>query len=94
LTPGGEIAIGLPTDPGLINRLIKYMFTYRKARKVGICNPKLIYSLEHRNHIGGLIDIALAVYKNDIVTVRYRPFGIKSWNLNLAVLIKVQKCNY
>jgi ubiquinone/menaquinone biosynthesis C-methylase UbiE len=88
---GGEIAIGLPTDPGILNRAIKTMFTYPKARKIGIENPKLIYALEHRNHINGLVNIAKEVYKNDEIKVHYRPFGIKSWNLNLAVVVKVKK---
>jgi SAM-dependent methyltransferase len=91
LAPGGEIAIGLPTDPGLFNRFAKYFFTYRNAKKIGITDPRFMNALEHRNHIGGLIDMARAVYKNDIVKIYYRPFFIKSWNLNLMVVIKVEK---
>lgn len=88
---GGEIAIGLPTDPGILNRAIKRVFTYPKAKKIGIANPELIYALEHRNHINGLIKIAKAAYSKDDFKVHYKPFGIKSWNLNLAVVIKVKK---
>lgn len=87
----GEIAIGLPTDPGILNRAIKRLFTYPKAKKIGIKNPQLIYALEHRNHINGLINIAKAVYIEDDFEVHYKPFGIKSWNLNLAAVIKVKK---
>lgn len=88
---GGEIAIGLPTDPGILNRAIKRFMTYPKAKRIGIANPELIYALEHRNHIHGLINIAKAVYAKDEFKVHYKPFEIKSWNLNLAVVLKVKK---
>ena len=87
----GEISIGLPTDPGLVNRFIKKMYTYRKARKLGMENPAFVYSLDHQNHIFGLIEIAKYVFRNDDLSINYLPFKAKSANLNLLVVLKVVK---
>lgn len=87
----GEISIGLPTDPGLVNRFIKKMYTYRKARKLGMENPAFVYSLDHQNHIFGLIEIAKYVFRNDDLSINYLPFKVKSANLNLLVVLKVVK---
>jgi ubiquinone/menaquinone biosynthesis C-methylase UbiE len=88
---GGEIGISLPTDPGLLNQLIKKVVSYPRIRKFTDLDPKLIYSLEHRNHIGGLLAIVDYVFRNDHLTIEYYPFKIKSWNLNVAVVVKVVK---
>ena len=87
----GEISIGLPTDPGILNRSIKKVYTYRKAKKLGLENPALVYSLDHQNHIFGLVEIAKHVFRKDELQVRYLPFRIKSSNLNLLVVISVKK---
>ena len=87
----GEICIGLPTDPGILNRLVKRLYTYKKAQKIGMENPGFIYSLDHQNHIFGLIEIAKFVFKNDDLRIRYLPFKVKSANLNLLVIINVIK---
>ncbi len=90
-TISGEISIGLPTDPGLTNRLIKKLYTYRKARKLGMENPAFVYSLDHQNHIFGLIEIAKYVFRNDDLSINYLPFRVPSANLNLLVVLKVVK---
>ena len=91
LKMGGEAVIGLPTDPGVLNRMVKYFITYRVAKKIGIKNPRFIYALEHQNHVGALLELAREVFKNDDLEVHYKPFFIPSWNFNLAVVIKVTK---
>ena len=91
LRVGGQASIGLPTDPGLLNRIVKKVITFPAARKAGIGDPRLIYALEHRNHVGGLIQIARTAFKNDHIKIYYKPFLIPSWNLNLAAVIHVEK---
>jgi ubiquinone/menaquinone biosynthesis C-methylase UbiE len=88
---GGEICIGLPTDPGILNRIVKGLVTYPKAQKIGLEFPQLVYALEHRNAIGGLLNMAKVIYRNDKTSVHFRPFGIPSWNLNLAAIVHVKK---
>lgn len=88
--PGGEISIGLPCDPGILNRLIKTLITFPKARRLGLTNPKLIYALEHPNHIHGLLSLARYIYSQHRVTTFFHPFKINSWNANLATVIRVK----
>lgn len=86
----GQVVIGMPCDPGFVNRSIKNLLTYRKIRRQGLDNPRLIYALEHRNPIGNLITIAKYIYKNDTLKITFFPFKIYSWNLNLITFLKVQ----
>jgi len=91
LRKGGEFTIGMPTDPGLMNRVVKGLVTFKRANKLSIPNIKFIYALEHQNHIGGLLEIFKEVFKNDSIKIRYKPFKVRSWNLNLQVIAHVQK---
>jgi len=85
----GEISIGMPTDPGIANQILKTLYTYRKARKLGVENPKFIYALEHRNHLIALISILREVFKNDKISFSYWPFRIRNWHLNLSVNVNI-----
>ena len=85
----GEIFIGMPADPGIANQMHKKLHTYRKARKIGIENPKFIYSLEHRNHLIGLLSILQEVFKNDKIVLSYWPFKLANWHLNLSVNVNI-----
>lgn len=87
----GEIAIALPTDPGILNGVVKKFITYPKARRLGIENPSFLYALEHRNQISGLISIAKEVFKEDRIKFHYWPLSIPSVNLNLTVFIHITK---
>lgn len=83
---GGQIRIAMPTDPGIANQFVKKIVSYPRLRKLTSYDPKLIYALEHRNHIGGLIQLIKTVFDQDSLQFEYYPFKVKSWNLNLAVV--------
>jgi hypothetical protein len=87
---GGEFAIALPTDPGMLNRLIKKIITKPAMCRSGIENPDLIYALDHRNHIKGLLTLLSYRFEKD-VNFYYLPFRVRSWNLNVMVLAKGKK---
>jgi ubiquinone/menaquinone biosynthesis C-methylase UbiE len=91
LKTNGTLIIGMPCDPGMLNRLIKTLFTYPIMRRNGSKNPKLEYAREHRNPIGNLITILDHVFYNQKIEKFFFPFRIKSWNLNLILLIKIKK---
>jgi hypothetical protein len=92
---GGEISIVMPTDPGVLNQILKKLYSYRKIKKLSNVNPKLIYALEHRNHVGGILELIKFVFKNDDLKFRFRPFYVKSWNLNLWINIHIKiKTNF
>ena len=87
---GGEFAIAMPTDPGMLNRLIKKMITKPAMRRSGIENPDLIYALDHRNHIKSLLTLLSYRFEKDVIFF-YSPFKVRSWNFNVMVLAKGKK---
>jgi len=89
--PGGEIAFLLPTDPGILNSLIKRTISYRKLRKLSNYPPELIYALDHQNSVSKMIHIFDFVFENDRRKKIFRPFFIHSVNWNLAVVLKANK---
>jgi len=90
-TSGGEIAFIIPTDPGLLNQLIKKLISYPKMRKLSKIKPELFYALDHRNHVGSILELIEFVFQKDNLKMHYRPFRIRSWNLNLLVVAKIIK---
>lgn len=84
---GGQVVIGLPADPGILNRLVKILITYPKMRRHGISNPRLEYAREHINGVGNLIEMAKFCFKQDKVKFCYYPFFVRSWNANVAVVL-------
>jgi ubiquinone/menaquinone biosynthesis C-methylase UbiE len=88
---GGEIAFIIPTDPGVLNQLVKRIVSYPKLRKLSKTRPELFYALDHKNHVGGILELINFVYSEDRLELHYRPFRIRSWNLNLLVVAKIIK---
>lgn len=91
LKPGGELAIEMPCDPGLLNTLLKKIITYPRMKKNGVNNPELIYALEHPNKVKSLKVLIQEVYKKDFVRVKYFPFKINSTNFNLFLIFHITK---
>ena len=88
---GGDLLFVMPTDPGLANQLVKYLFSYRTLKKLTDYDPRLVYALEHKNHIRGLITLINFVFKDDDLKFKFTPIGLRSWNLNLIVGVKIKK---
>lgn len=89
---GGEIAFVFPTDPGILNQLIKRLISFRKIKKLTKIRPQLFYALEHQNHVLSIIEQIKYVYRFDDLQFKYRPFRIfHSWNFNLLVVAKIVK---
>jgi len=88
---GGEIVFILPTDPGLLNGLVKRLISFEKLKLIGHPNPKLIYSLDHKNYINSIISQFSFVFDSNIVTKKFRPFYIPSINLNLSLTLHAFK---
>ena len=88
---GGEIAFIVPTDPGFLNQLIKRIVSYPKLRKLTDIRPELFYALDHKNHVGSILELIKFVFMEDDIRFHYRPFRIRSWNLNLLVVAKIIK---
>jgi hypothetical protein len=89
---GGEIVFILPTDPGVLNQLVKNTFSFRKIRNLTKIRPQLFYALEHKNHVKSIMEQIQFVYQLDDLKFNFRPFSfIHSWNCNLLVVAKITK---
>jgi ubiquinone/menaquinone biosynthesis C-methylase UbiE len=89
---GGEIAFLFPTDPGILNQLVKKFFSFRKIKKITHTRPELFYALEHKNHVLSIMEQIRYVFQFDELEFHFRPFRlIRSWNFNLLVVAKIVK---
>lgn len=82
----GRIVIGLPCDPGMVNRFVKLFITYPQMRRNGNANPRLNYARDHQNSIGNLLVLLKHVFRGDSLQLRFRPFFMHSWNLNPFII--------
>ena len=90
----GLISIYLPSDPGILYRMFKSVFSGRAHRKY-LSKKELNFfrSVEHRNHVASLSEIFDGVFESDVIKKSNFPkFGI-TWNLRLFQIwnIKVNK---
>jgi ubiquinone/menaquinone biosynthesis C-methylase UbiE len=89
--PGGVVVVGMPCDPGIFNRLVKILVTYRSMKHAGVSNPRLSYAREHVNPVGNLLELAKHVFQEDDLRFSYYPFWVPSWNVNLVVTLQAIK---
>jgi len=79
----GVASFLIPSDPGLLYRLLRRISSERKLKKLGFQYGKFLHAIEHRNHIQSLNEQIRFVFENDQVKVRSWPLGIsRFWNLN------------
>lgn len=88
---GGTVLFLAPTDPGMLNQLVKMLVTYPAMARQGIDSPGYVYAKEHRNAIHNLLAIAKVVGRQGGVKIRFRPFFLPTWQFNLWVLIELRK---
>lgn len=82
----------LPSDPGLMYRILRKISSERKLKKLGFQHGKFLHAIEHRNHIQSLNEQIKFVFTHDFIKVRCWPFGISSmWNLNSIYAFMVVK---
>lgn len=84
-----KIIILVPTDPGLLNLLIKKLFTYPRINRISKFPAALIYSLDHKNSHNNILEVLKFVFGKDHIKINYFPFLFKSSNLNLFSLVKI-----
>lgn len=91
LRPGGTFVAAMPTDPGVLNRLVKRVATFPLMRRAGIQSPELVYAREHVNAINRIVTLFGVAFQNFERSVRFLPLGGTSWNLNLFVVVWARK---
>jgi SAM-dependent methyltransferase len=92
---GGVISFFLPYDPGILFNFVRSLTTRRNAKRLFIAgeisNPKLIWALEHRNHIEGIRILINEVFKGHEVKVRHIPPFVKSSSFGIAEFYDIRK---
>jgi ubiquinone/menaquinone biosynthesis C-methylase UbiE len=86
----GIISIFVSTDPGLLLKIIRAIFTKKRMTNLSIpyelCNVIL-----HRNNPTAVLEMVKWIFQKDYVKVQYFPFKIKSWNLSTHIIINIIK---
>lgn len=89
---GGRVNVLLPSDPGLVYRLVRLATSGRRARRDGMAaEEQLWHAREHRNHVASLLTMAKEVFRTDAVSVTHFPTGLPTWNLNLVSVLRVDR---
>jgi hypothetical protein len=70
---------------------VKRAVSYPKMRRVSTIRLELIYALDHKNHIAGILELVKFVFNKDELQLHYRPLRLRSWNFNLLVVAKIIK---
>jgi phosphatidylethanolamine/phosphatidyl-N-methylethanolamine N-methyltransferase len=94
LKKGGGLTVYIPCDPGISLRIFRTLFTKPKARKLGYRGYDLFIAREHTNSAQNLVVFLKNVFKDDRIKLRYFPFSIRSWGLNLFIIAEITKSNH
>lgn len=93
LKSGGNLTIGLPTDPGILWRIGKFIsanFLIKKNYNYSKNDYYYFTAKDHVNSIFSLIPIIKKNFKN-ISFQKYEPFKVPSVDLNLFYIIDIKK---
>jgi SAM-dependent methyltransferase len=93
-TPGGVITILIPTDPGLAYRVGKALTSGRAARREGLADRhRLLNALDHPNHFLSIKEQLRHVFRDDVVSIKWLPFGVPSMSLNAFTVFTITRSN-
>ncbi len=84
----GVISIYVPCEPGLMLRVIRYLTTARRGRRLGI-NHLYFHYTEHKFHFLYLKEVIRKNFETDEVQNKKYPFKFLSWNFNLWNIYQV-----
>ncbi len=93
LKKGGNITIGLPTDPGILWRIGKFIsanFLIKKNYKFTKNDYYYFTAKDHVNSIFSLIPIIKKNFKN-VSFQKFEPFKVPLIDLNLFYIIDIKK---
>jgi ubiquinone/menaquinone biosynthesis C-methylase UbiE len=91
LKPGGSLTIYIPCEPGLALKTFRKFFTKPKAERMGYQGYDLFIARDHINSADKLCTLIAHVFRADKYKLLFSPFSIKSWYLNLFLVVQIQK---
>jgi len=94
LKPGGSLTIYIPCEPGFALRLFRNLFTKRKATKLGYDGYDLFIARDHLNAAERLCVLLSHTFEDDCINFNFMPFKLKSWYINLFIVVQISKSNH
>lgn len=91
LKPGGSATIYVPCEPGLLLKLFRKFITKPKARKLGFDGYDLFIARDHLTSADRVVILTNHVFGDSKTKISYFPFGVRSWYLNLFMVIRITK---
>lgn len=89
--PGGTFSVYLPTDPGLMSRLVRAAIISPRARRRGFFDYDLVNAREHRNHFWGLRFEIREVFRGWKIQSTYWPSRIAVAGFNSFSIWQLRK---
>jgi phosphatidylethanolamine/phosphatidyl-N-methylethanolamine N-methyltransferase len=91
LKTGGALTIYIPCEPGLALKTFRRFFTKPKAERMGYQGYDLFIARDHINSADKLCTLISHVFRDDRIKLLFNPFPIKSWYLNLFLVVQIRK---
>jgi ubiquinone/menaquinone biosynthesis C-methylase UbiE len=91
LKPGGSLTIYIPCEPGIALKMFRRLFTKPKAERMGYQGYDLFIARDHINSADKLCSLITHVFRDNNFKLLFYPFPIKSWYLNLFLVVQIQK---
>lgn len=90
----GFISIYVHSEPGILLRIFRYLFTNLKAHFDGVNHLQFVYT-EHLVHYLAIKHLVNEIFQKDQVTIRSYPLPYLSWNFSFwkIITVKVNKLN-
>lgn len=91
LKPGGSLTIYIPCEPGLALKTFRRFFTKPKAESMGYRGYDLFIARDHINSADKLCTLIAHVFSSDQLKLVFSPLPIKSWYINLFLIVQIEK---
>ena len=90
LKPGGTFSLFLPSDPGILNRLLRKACVTPTVSKFGFKHYEVVNAREHKNHYWSLKTNLDFQFRDYEVTKKYYPVDIPVGNLSLFSIWQIK----
>ena len=91
IKPGGSLTIYIPCEPGLALKTFRKIFTKPKAERMGYEGYDLFIARDHINSTDKLCTLIAHVFREDKFQLIFSPLPIKSWYLNLFLIVQIER---
>ncbi len=91
LKRGGTLTMYVPCEPGMALKIFRKLVMKPKAKKMGYDGYDLFIARDHKTSADRVITLCRHIFGDGKMAVKYYPFLIKSWYLNLFSVIHIKK---